>query len=150
MKNINLLRKIAWSFHQSTGLDWDDLFQEAYIAYDKALRTYDPTRGKITTHVWYCVHSHLKNYLKEEKQYKEPLCDIENAINETITPHPYWERVNLTQRCQKALKIILQKANDIDTYLPANILQYVCSLLINAGYEEKEANEIIKQLQKAF
>ena len=51
MKHLNLIRKIAWSFHKTTGLDWDELFQEATLSYLKALKTYDKKRGAITTYV---------------------------------------------------------------------------------------------------
>ena len=36
-KYINLLRKIAWSFHKTTGLEWDNLFSETIQAYYKAM-----------------------------------------------------------------------------------------------------------------
>jgi len=64
--NINLIRKIAWSFHKSTHLEFDDLFQEAAIAYHVALKSYDPAKGKITTFATHCILSHLKNYTRKE------------------------------------------------------------------------------------
>ena len=77
MENINLLRKIAWSFHKSTGYDFDDLFQEAALAYCKGIKTFNPERGALSTHIWYCVNSQLKNYLKNENDYKTPLETID-------------------------------------------------------------------------
>jgi len=64
--NIDLIRKIAWSFHNSTGEDWDDLFQEASLAYCEALENYNPDKGKITTYMWHCISSHLVNYLRKD------------------------------------------------------------------------------------
>ncbi len=66
--NIDLIRKLAWSFHNSTGEEWDDLFQEAALAYCEALKTYNPEKGKITTYMWWCITSHLKNYIKLEEK----------------------------------------------------------------------------------
>ena len=80
MKDINLIRKIAWSFHKSTGLDWDDLFQEAALAYLEALQSYDKRKGKLSTHAWHCIVSRLKNYWKKEREWQEPLLDIEEAL----------------------------------------------------------------------
>ena len=40
MEDINLIRKIAWSFHHTTGHDWDDLFQEGALAYLECLAKY--------------------------------------------------------------------------------------------------------------
>jgi len=102
MNNLNLIRKIAWSFHRSTGIDWDDLFQEAVLAYLEAERTHKPDRGKMTTHAWTCITNRLKNYIKEQEDYKsrkhgEELCSIEDTI---LTRHPaqmasdFWEALS--------------------------------------------------------
>jgi hypothetical protein len=71
MDNLNLVRKIAWDFHLTTGLDWEDLFSEASVAYVEAIKTHDPTRSCITTFIWWKVRSHLQNYLKLEKKYRD-------------------------------------------------------------------------------
>ena len=78
--NIDLIRRIAWSFHNSTGEEWDDLFQEAALAYCEALKTYNPEKGKITTYMWWCISSHLKNYLKLEKKQTEHTCSEEEIV----------------------------------------------------------------------
>ena len=71
MKDINLIRKIAWSFHQTTGLDVDDLFQEAALAYCEAQRTCDETRGKPSVYVWKHMERKLIDYLKRERKYNQ-------------------------------------------------------------------------------
>lgn len=74
MENYNLIRKIAWSFHQSTGLDWDDLVQEAYIAYIYAKEHYDPNKKiSLATFVWIHMTNHLKTYYQKEKDFVRPL-----------------------------------------------------------------------------
>ena len=116
MENINLIRKIAWDFYKTTRVEWDDLFQEAAIAYFEALKTYDPDRGKITTHAWYCITNHLKNYLKEQEEYKcrkfnGELTSIEEAIR---SEHPaqiasdFWE--GLTEDAKVIAEIVLDSA----------------------------------------
>jgi DNA-directed RNA polymerase sigma subunit (sigma70/sigma32) len=70
MEHIGLIKKIAWSFSSSTGLEFDDLFQEAALAYCEALETFDPKNGKITTHMWMKISSHLKDYLKTTEEFK--------------------------------------------------------------------------------
>ncbi len=76
MNNIDLIRKIAWSFHHTTSKDWDDLFQEAALAYLESLRTYNPKKGKITTYAWWCITSRLTSYLRKERKHSDPLQDI--------------------------------------------------------------------------
>jgi RNA polymerase sigma factor (sigma-70 family) len=70
MKNINLIRKIAWSFSKSTGLEFDDLFQEAAYAYYKALAGYSEDKGRISTYMWCRITNHLNDYLKEQEDFK--------------------------------------------------------------------------------
>jgi len=112
-KHVNLIRKIAWSFHRSTGLEWDDLFQEAAVAYYESLESYDESRGKITTHAWNCISNRLKNYLKEQEEYKarkseEELFSIEDV---EMTRHPaemasdFWE--SLTEDAKVVANMII-------------------------------------------
>jgi len=81
MDNLNLVRKIAWNFHYKTHLNRNDLFQEAYLAYYKAMKTYDPSKGNISTYVYSCISSKLKNYAKLEKKYQEPLCSLDEILS---------------------------------------------------------------------
>lgn len=94
MENIHLIKKIANSFAITTEIPYDDLFQEAAIAYLEACKTHDLIRGKLSTHIWNCVSNHLKNYVKQETKHTTlviPLIDyslfetddvIEDAIKE--------------------------------------------------------------------
>ena len=79
MENINLIRKIAWSFHTTTGIEWDDLFSEAIQSYYKALEQYDPSKGKITTHVYHHIKLHMINYLKKYKKENGCLFSLEDT-----------------------------------------------------------------------
>jgi RNA polymerase sigma factor (sigma-70 family) len=127
MENINLIRKLAWSFHYSTGVDWNDLFQEASLAYYNALETYNPERGKITTHAWYCITNHLKNYLKEQedykcKKYEGELSSLEDTI---LTQHPaetasdFWE--SLTEDAKQIAEIVLSSSKKFVVLPPEDI-----------------------------
>ncbi len=100
IKNVDLLRKLAWSFHKSTGLEWKDLFQEAALGYLMALDTYDPSRGAPSTHMWTCISSHLKNYVKRELAYKEALCPMDTLTEdrECTTIESILERFSETAR----------------------------------------------------
>ena len=79
MEHINLIRKIAWSFHNSTGIDWDDLFQEAAYHYLRALKSYDPSKKvSLSTYVWNFVKNELILYIRKEKKNSEPLESIDS------------------------------------------------------------------------
>ena len=59
----NLARKLAWSFHHTTGLEFEDLYQEACLAYCWAERdsNYDPRKAAFTSFAYMCMRSHLCN-----------------------------------------------------------------------------------------
>jgi DNA-directed RNA polymerase specialized sigma subunit len=69
-EHLNLIRKIAWSFYSSTGIEWQELFSEASLQYCEALKSYDPEKGRITTHLWNCIKSGLINFVKKENKYR--------------------------------------------------------------------------------
>lgn len=87
MENINLMRKLAWSFHYSTGLNFEDLLSEAYCAYYMAKKEYTPRKGKFSTWIWECIENHLINYCKQERfspMYN--FINLEDANNMLIAP----------------------------------------------------------------
>ena len=94
MENERLIRKIVWSFHLTTGLDPEDLFQEAYLAYVDGMKLYNPNKGAITTYMWYCVTSRLKNYLKQEDKHRQHLLPLIFAMHEPVNINPIFEDVS--------------------------------------------------------
>jgi DNA-directed RNA polymerase specialized sigma24 family protein len=66
MENKKLLRKIAWEYAKRSRVDFQDLYQEACLAYLEAIRTHNIEKGSITTFTWHCVANHLKNYITTE------------------------------------------------------------------------------------
>jgi RNA polymerase sigma factor (sigma-70 family) len=104
MENLNLIRKIAQSFAETSGIDYDDLCQEASLAYLEAMTTYDSSKGKISTYVWHCIHNRLKNYLKQEEKNKALSFD-EIEVSLTTRQIPFWEK--LSSDAQKLANIVL-------------------------------------------
>src|SRR4030042_1102508 len=124
MENLNLIHKIAWSFSRTTGLDPDDLFQEAAVGYLEALRTYDPARGKLTTHAWHCIQSRLKNYVKQEIKYTTPLVDIEKVFTKQAPPYGKlfeW----LSREGQEIASLIIEHPEEYDLVEPCEAVRQV-------------------------
>lgn len=69
MQDLNLIRKVAWSFAKSTGLDYDELFAEASLAYLKAVKTHDPTKARLSTWTTSVMINSLRSFCKKERQY---------------------------------------------------------------------------------
>ena len=73
MKNLNLIRKIAWQFAKKTNLEYDELFSEAALAYSEALNSFDPSREiKFITYAMWCMKNHLVNVCKYPNYYCDP------------------------------------------------------------------------------
>jgi DNA-directed RNA polymerase specialized sigma24 family protein len=164
MKNINLIRKVAWSFHQTTGLDWDDLFQESAIAYLEALQTYNKRKGQLSTYTWHCMLSRLRNYWRLEKGFQAPLCDIETIFNKGCELERLWEKI--PKDLTKQVSIILENAHLLDSFFLAGQTNHwiesvndnekrhearltVRRLLREAGYDRKQINKTINKIQSA-
>jgi RNA polymerase sigma factor (sigma-70 family) len=106
-KYLNLIRRITWSFHKTTGLNWDDLFSEAVEGYYNAMDHYDPTKAGITTFVTIYVTNHMLNYIKKQKEINTPMFSIdaeEFTYLQSFEPAPFWE--SLSEDAQKIAEII--------------------------------------------
>ena len=150
MENINLLRKIVWSFHKSTGVDWDDLFQEAAYAYFTSIEKYDPKKGKLSTHVWHCVSNHLKNYLREEfKQtgfidYHEALEDI---LPNLSTNHPTFFD-SLTDDAKYMANIVLSSQKKFVVLSTEQAKTRLIRIMLKNGWNGKRITKALLNLKK--
>jgi len=158
-ENINLIRKIAWSFHMSSGLDRDDLFQEAVIAYIYALQTYKPDKGKISTYVWNCISNTLNSYLEREMRVYPAQGDLEEAQHEVQLSFPFWEKI--PESISKEVELILENAENIS--IPVKLrnkstgkIVYVRpelklrSFLLSVNCPPDKTRQIIRYLKFAF
>lgn len=69
---LNLLRKIAHSYTRTCPtMDFDDLFQEACLAFLKSYHKYDPSKGAPTTFITMVVTSSLNNMVAKERKWAE-------------------------------------------------------------------------------
>ena len=149
MENLNLIRKIAWSFHRTTGLDWDDLFQEAAYHYLRALKTYDPDKGVyLSTYVWNFVSNELKNYIKKEKEAHEPLDRLEVARSLTHAPDPYWER--LSDEARNAAEDILDHPEQYSCLDPLNARLLLRYRLLQSNWPISQVREAVRDLKSAY
>ena len=151
MDNLGLIRKIAWSFHKSTGLDWDDLFQEAALAYLECLQRYDPTRGKITTYMWQVITCRLLNYIKNEAKYSQPLSSMEDRIREVDTPVEFSSLLDhLSLEAREITRIILKEQERYIQNTPEEARKEIAKTLRRQGWSWKRIWCGIQDLKLAF
>ena len=149
MENILLIRKIAWSFHRSTGSSVDDLFQEASLAYLKALDSYNPSKGAISTYMWYCITSHLKSYLNRERKMNTPLCSIEEVdIDKPISSPLLFE--SLTKDAQQIAAVVLKSPKKYSIKPPSLALDRIKRVMQYKGWNKFRISQGMKELKVAL
>ncbi len=92
MENINLIRKMAWSFHSTTGISYDELFSESALAYYEAKEKYTPEmKTKLTTWAFMIIKNRLINFCKSEKM--ATYLQLDNVNDNYITEYtePFFE-----------------------------------------------------------
>lgn len=149
MDNINLIHKIAWSFHRTTGLDRDDLFQEAAVAYLKAIKEYDPTRGNITTFVWWRMRDHLRTYLRKERKRTTPLCSTEDVDIDHPLRNSYLFEL-LTEDAQQIANIVLSTPEKFTPRSQISAYQRLIRVLQRRGWSKPRVWRGIFELNSVF
>ncbi len=98
---LNIVRKVVWSYARSTGLDFEELCSEAYLAYLEAASSYDPARGKKSTFIWNVVRNHINSLLKAKKEIPVDKEAIETLLegHEELDP----ERIIIAKECWEEL-----------------------------------------------
>lgn len=133
MNEINLIRKIAWSFHHATGIELDELFSEACLAYCQALKSYDPKRGRITTYVWYCIHSHMKNYLDKFHRRQPKLLSFEDLkFDKEQSVEQLFE--SLSPEASEIARMILRMPKKFAVMKPGDARQRVIHIMKKQGW----------------
>jgi RNA polymerase sigma factor (sigma-70 family) len=143
-----LLHKIAYSFHQTTGIELDDLFQEASLAYLEALKNYNPSRGKITTYIWWCIHNHLKIYIDKNSRRPTLVSFEDIKINPVVINNMLFER--LSPEAQQIAKTILDCPRPFITRPPKEAIKRVESVMLSKGWSIQRVQTGIDELKQIF
>ena len=156
MENQNLLRKIAWSYAKRSRVEFEDLLQEANLAYLEAIRTHQQEKGMLSTHIWHCVHNHLINYLKSESKY---LCE---NVEEHDISESYSENIfdRMTKEAAEVVRIIIDAPWELigmfkDKENPPKKVKTearnrIADMLSDMGWEEKKIESAFSCLQNAY
>ncbi len=142
MENLNLIRKITWAFHHTTGVEWDDLFQEASLAYLEAIDTFDESKGSISTYMWKCCSEHLKNYIKGLERQK---CIMHNCtlhhINDSEEEMLYNNsdfNDKLTIEAKELAKVILSAPKIFSEVSPKEAKLRLAKTMLKKGWSWKK------------
>ncbi len=132
-ENINLIRKLVWSFHNTTGIEFDELFAEASLAYCETLKSYDPERGKITTYIWLRISDRLKNYIKLHNEYYYPILYFEDIkIDKPISTNFLFE--SLSKEASEIAELILNYPYNFITLPKKEAKEKIWKIMRNKGW----------------
>jgi len=145
--NIGLIKKIATSFHVTTRIELDDLISEGYLTYLETIENWNPSRGKISTYMWYCLHSNLTNYCVKEKKCV-PTIPLEDMDFISKTSSPFFERLN--EEAYVIAKIILNSPEEFISFSKKAVQEKLKKILYNKGWTEERINSGFVCLQSVF
>ncbi len=157
---LNIVRKVVWSYVRSTGLDFEELCSEAYLAYLEAAPSYDPARGKKSTFIWNVVRNHINNLLKMKKEVPMDKEAIDMLIEERDELDP--EQVVLAEESWRELfeslspdaKMICLLVNDSEVYLntdkPREARGIIARELKARGWRESKIWATFRELKQTL
>lgn len=105
---LNLIRKIAWSFHRTTGAEFEDLFQEGCLAWLEAAPKYDPAMGvKKTTFLSNAIQNQLCDQFRNARSNGVELDweQEDNSFQESIN---FKDKMTFSQGWGKEARMIAQ------------------------------------------
>lgn len=143
----NLIRKIAISFSLTTGIDMDDLFQEANLACLEAIKEYNPNKGRVSTYVWHCVHNHLKNYVKEEIKQKHISLDS-IRVNKSYEFSPFFN--SLSQEAIEIARLVLKKPKNFICMTKETAQLKITTDLLQKGWKWEKICTGLKNLRQVY
>lgn len=147
--NINLLRKISWKYHEKTGMDWDDLFQEAYIGYWWALQQWDPNKGKFSTILWNCMTSQILTYLDSEYKYKYENKLVLDFLPERLTEeHSIFE--SLDDRSKELIAALVETPFEFIMKDKNEARKRIVESFVGKGWESMEVIMTIRKVRHAL
>lgn len=149
LENIDLVLKIAWKYKKVSKESIDDLFQEGYLSLIKAKETYDPHKGKFSTHAWHCVSSDIKDYLKlvENQKKRYNLVEDFSAMQIEEPQSDFFER--LPEEAMEIAKLVLNAPKSFVVRTQMEAKERVQNILSEQGWPMEKIFFGLQQLNKA-
>jgi RNA polymerase sigma factor (sigma-70 family) len=149
MENINLIRHIAWSFHHTTGIDYQELFSEACLAYCEALQSFKPEKGKLNNYATTIMHNKLKTFISREKYHGVKKATFPELPTNQIMVHEFIE--NLPEYVKQFASLVLDNLEEVeDFHTPRIARREIFEALHNQGMKKADIHYNFKQLKIAL
>ena len=149
MQNENLIKKIVGIFHRNSNLKYDELLQEARLSYLKAMQSYDPEKGRLSSYIWYHVYRDLQNFYNKEKNYAKVIKLIKDYSEVDIIENSEFFFESLTKEANEIAKFVLSVPENFvksKTVAKRKILQF----MRKKHWNEKKVNYTMENLKVSF
>ncbi len=149
IENVNLIRKISWSFTKTTGLEYDDLFSEATLAYYEAKTTYKEDTGtKYTTFVWVFITNWLINYIKRQKHLPTRLPENFELPSRMKYVESFENVIkSWPVECQDIAKFVIMHADSFDNMSGREVRGLLRYILPQYGWKVSTVNSAISKMK---
>lgn len=150
MDNINLIKKIAWGFmpQAPSTIEFSDLVNEAYLAYEKAKENYNPENSKFTTWACHYMSGYLKNFSNEERK-QTAHSELNNNLSYYQTPLS--EILSgLGKEARQVCYMILCTPNIYGGLTKAKSKKRLKNIFRQRGYSHRKIEAIFNELQTHF
>ena len=133
--NLNLVHKLAWKFHISSGVSVEDLISEGYHALCYADSLYDDSRNqaKFTTYAYTAIQSRMVNLIKKESRigfYEINLLKGSVTLPSQFVDDDYdAEESDIPDPLSMSIESRVSFCQQIESL--SSLAQRVCSLVIN-------------------
>lgn len=147
----NLVRKLAWRFFNQAPetVEFEDLLQEAYLAYLEAKKRYSKEKqAKFTTWAWNYITGYLKNYLNTERKEGHVELEDRQAI---YTPTFLFETLSeLSKEAQQVCYIVLRSPNLYGRLGRWESKKRLVRLLRRQGWTHRKIQNSFRELKECF
>lgn len=127
----NLIRKIAWSFHSSTGIEYEELYSESCLGYLEGISHFTEELSTTSTFIYHIVSNKLKTYISKQKSYKMlQYLDSMDDLPVTYNPSFFFEIADqFNENGKFILKLMMDNKYVLSTLPPSRARGEIVKLL---------------------
>ena len=147
---LNLIRKMAWSFTKSTEFDYTELFAEAALGYCEAIKSFVPgSDARFNTHAYHVMYSKLSNFIWRERIQERVKRRVSYEKRVSYQPVGFDEFLgDMPKDCQELVRIILDHVDEIpDELAPKYARGKIVEILRDTGWSWPRIWDSIRKLK---
>lgn len=147
-QNLGVVYALAWSFHKTSRIDFNELFQEAALAYYEGKKAHKKDKGKEITFIYRVIANRLINFIHDEMRYHLLFPDNSEMVDHPVEYKLFFDFYNsLSPDSQQITRILLDNKEQILLHGNWKARGIIRDKLKQQGDSEWKARKKIKQLK---